>query len=397
MSKRGRVIVGVVGAALLASVWVARRYGAFTTPEDLDKRAEALDAGVPEGWPFDAGDASMPEGGAPGGEVEEAPAVNVFSAIGGTAVIGLRNFTMRDKRDRQVLRIKNLTGEVNLDELQRGIYRVSHATIEGAEITLHRDKGGELSITSALREEPRPVKRALYVPPEEEPKGEDWLIDVGPVSVRDSILTLGFTAKPVRFYIERAKAMVRRTAEDEAPKIYLHDVQGRMLEPDPLPKPVRIAQASGIVRLGGAPMVELTARTCVGNAELRVHAVVPARKKPVRLTVDSAGIGGALGRMGLKIAARRKEEKLQFQHGPVKIDGGPGCEYEKGERRELKAENDTDEKNKDAADKPERASPEAEPQERREKDVDEEREDRQEKREDRQEDRQEDKRENEGN
>lgn len=169
-----------------------------------------LDGGVPEGWPFDALDGSIPEGGAPargapdGGppdqRTDEAPELNVFSAIGGTATIGLRNFTMRDKRGRQVLRIEQLAGEADLNQLRLGTYRVTGATIEGAEITLYREKGGVLSLTNALKEEPLTIQRALYVPPEEKPKGEDWLIDVGPVLVRDSILALGFTAKPVRVY-----------------------------------------------------------------------------------------------------------------------------------------------------------------------------------------------------
>lgn len=391
MSRRAWVIVGAIGVLLLILVWGGSRFGVFDDPADLDTRAEALDAGVPEGWPFDTtADASVPDSGAPDGGADEAPGDNVFAAIGGTATVGLRNFTMRDKQGRQVLRIKNLSGELDLDELQRGVYRVTDASIKGAEIRLYRNKSGGLSISTALRDEPRPVKRALYVPPEEEPKGEDWIIDVGPVSIRDSILTLGFTANPVRFYIESATAIVRRTAEDEAPKIYLHEVRGKMLEPDPLPKPVRIAQASGVVRLEGAPMVELTARTCIGNDELRVNAIVPARKKPVQLTVDSSGIGGALGRMGLKIAANRKDEKLRYQQGPVTIEGGPGCEYERGDRRELKAEND-EEKPKDSSDKPQKASqkPErGEPHEERvEEKRDEKKDERTEKREERQDER----------
>ena len=72
-------------------------------------------------------------------------------------------------------------------------------------------------------------------------------------------------------------------------------------------------------------MVELAARTCVGMSELRVRAVVPARKKPVELTGDSVGSGGALGKMGLTIAAKKKAEAIHFEEGAVKIEGGPSC------------------------------------------------------------------------
>ncbi len=46
------------------------------------------------------------------------------------------------------------------------------------------------------------------------------------------------------------------------------------------------------------------------------------RRGPVQLTLDSSGIIGALGHMGLEIAARRKDDKLHYRHGPVNIEGG---------------------------------------------------------------------------
>jgi len=95
--------------------------------------------------------------------------------------------------------------------------------------------------------------------------------------------------------------------------------------------------------------------------------------------------------MGLKIAARRKEEKLRFQHGPVKIEGGPGCEYERGERRELKAEDDDDEQRKDASNEPEKTSPKPELDEPGEERVEEKREERKEEREEKREEKQGDK------
>ena len=63
----------------------------------------------------------------------------------------------------------------------------------------------------------------------------------------------------------------------------------------------------------------------MGNSELRIHAVVPAKKTAVEITGDSAGLGGALGRMGLKIAGKKKADKLTYRKGPVKLEGGPGC------------------------------------------------------------------------
>ena len=136
------------------------------------------------------------------------------------------------------------------------------------------------------------------------------------------MLTLGFTAKPVRFRIDRGIIRVRKKHDEAKPRIYFDGIKGAMLEPSPLPKPIPIAFAKGIVRLEGRPMVDLVARTCLGASELRVRGMVPARKKPVELTADSAGLGAALGKMGLSIAAKKKADKIQYQEGPVKIEGG---------------------------------------------------------------------------
>ena len=97
------------------------------------------------------------------------------------------------------------------------------------------------------------------------------------------------------------------------------------MKPKPLPNPVRIAWANGLVDLNGKPLVHLAARTCIRKSELRIDAIVEARKQPVHLKGDSAGMGGALGRMGIKIAARRKSDKLSYEHAAVHINGGPGC------------------------------------------------------------------------
>jgi hypothetical protein len=45
----------------------------------------------------------------------------------------------------------------------------------------------------------------------------------------------------------------------------------------------------------------------------------------VHLEGDSAGIGGALGRLGINIAAHVKKDKMSYQHEAVHINGGPGC------------------------------------------------------------------------
>jgi hypothetical protein len=321
MSGRVWVVVGVCVAALLGLLWVASSFGVFATPEDLDRNAESLDAGVLEDWPFDGVDldASVPDAGREVG--------SHALALSGRGVVGLHNFSLNDHQGRNVLKVQSLRGLMDLGALRHGIYRVHSAKAHGVEVTLYRDQTGKLSLTDALSESPAPLKSGLETPPKAKSKEGAWLIEIGPVRVEDATLTIAFTKKLVRIHVESAVITVRRRPEDSAPHIYLEQVQGEMLEPKPLPHPVRIAFAEGLVRLKGAPMVDLVARTCIGRDELRVHAIVPARKEPVELTVDSAGVAGALGRMGLEIASRRKHDKLHYQHGPVKLEGGPGCSH----------------------------------------------------------------------
>jgi hypothetical protein len=116
-------------------------------------------------------------------------------------------------------------------------------------------------------------------------------LEVGPIEVEDALLTLGFTKKPVVFQVDRAKVTVRRRKADAGPVIYIEEVEGHMLKPSPLPKPV--------VRLVGKPLVELT--------------------------VDSAGIAGAFARAGLRIAGHVKRDQMRYKRGAVKVEGGPAC------------------------------------------------------------------------
>ena len=107
--------------------------------------------------------------------------------------------------------------------------------------------------------------------------------------------------------------------------IYFDDIEGALLKPRPLPRPVRIAYAKGIVRLEGRPLVEMVARTCLGVSELRVGALVPARKQPVQLTATSIGVSSLLGRTVLQAVSGIKSDKIDYEWGIVKLDGGPTC------------------------------------------------------------------------
>jgi len=317
-------MAGVRGALVFALIWTAACFG---SSEDRDPKAAGADGGGPadSAAPAPVVDASVLDGGVPKEDVKKPHEKPHSLAVSGRGHHSLHNFTMNDKQGREVVRLKKASGSTDISALQRGAFHMTNAKIEGVELTLYRDEAGQLSLVGALKQQPPTVRQGLMVPPTPKPKKGEWLMEVGPIEVKDATLTIGFTKKPVVFHVDSAKITVQRRPNDPGPVIYIHEVQGHMMKPKPLPKPVRIAWANGLVNLTGKPMVHLAARTCIRKSELRVDAIVEARKEPVHLEGDSAGIGGALGRLGINIAAHVKKDKMKYQHEAVHIDGGPGC------------------------------------------------------------------------
>jgi hypothetical protein len=297
--------------------WLAYREGIFDSPEALD---EQVGGGELEGWPFvDGGveDASAPADAG----VEDAKGPSI--GLGGIGRLSASRLSIEDKQKRNVLRVRNVRASINLRAMRRGAIRVPKGHLEGVELTLFRDHTGKMSIANAFRNPERAQ------PPEEppEPSDEDasWIIGAGPVTLKDVILTLGFTDSPVQFRVDRGTVRVRRGQSDSGPVIYFDEIEGALLKPQPLPRPVRIAYAKGIVRLEGTPLVEMVARTCLGISELRIRAIVPARKQPVELTATSIGVSALLGRTVLKAVAGIKSDKIDYEWGVVKLKGGKTC------------------------------------------------------------------------
>jgi len=332
---------------ILILAWLAFREGLFSSPGALDDQAAALDGGVLDQWPFvdagvdDAGapDAGLPDAGAPDGGQPDAGAPDAAEphagssadtepktlslGLDGVARVSLNKLAIRDKQHRNVLRVRRVRASMKLHDMQRGVMRVPQGHIEGADITLYRDGTGKISLANAFRTSyPAVAPEEL---PEAPPDGGVWLIEAGPITLKDVRLTLGFTATPVQFRIDRGTMRVRRGPNDAGPVIYFDQIEGAMLQPQPLPRPVRIAFAKGVVRLKGHPMVEMVARTCLGISELRVRAVVPARKKPVELTGNSIGVSSLLGRIVLEVVGAFKSDKIHYDWGVVKVGGGRNC------------------------------------------------------------------------
>jgi len=322
---------------ILVFAWLAFREGIFDSPETLDNKAASLDAGALDRWPFldagvadaGAGDASVADAGAEnagepdGGATTEIEERTLSLGLNGLARLSIKNLAIDDKQRRNVLRVKRVRTSMRLGDMQRGTIRVPQGRIEGAEITLYRDETGKISLANAFRTaSPSIAPEEL---PEEPSDGGAWRIEAGPITLKDVRLTLGFTANPVQFRIDRGTMRVRRGPHDSGPLIYFDQIEGAMLKPRPLPSPVRIAFAKGLVRLKGSPMVDMVARTCLGLSELRIHAIVPARQQPVELTANSIGVSSLLGRIVLEAVSVVKSGKVHYQWGVVKIGGGRNC------------------------------------------------------------------------
>jgi hypothetical protein len=332
-AERGVAFAKVFGLSLLFTAlilgWLAFREGIFDGPEDLDARTEGVDSGALEGWPFVDGGVEEPSPAVPtDAGVEDAKGPSL--GLGGIGRLSASKLSIEDKQKRNVLRVRNVRASINLRAMRRGTIRIPKGHLEGVEITLYRDDTGKMSIANAFRgsESAKPAEEPGEEPGEEpEPAADDesWIIGAGPVTLKDVILTLGFMDKPVQFRIDRGSVRVRRGKADSGPLIYFDDIEGALLKPQPLPRPVRIAYARGIVRLGGRPLVEMAARTCIGISELRIRAVVPARKQAVDLTATSIGVGSLLGRTVLQAVAGVKPDKIDYEWGWVKLKGGKKC------------------------------------------------------------------------
>ena len=326
-SQRTSLAKSVVLSLLITVIvlgWLAFREGIFDSPKALDEQAAALEAGALERWPFadagledagvqDAGvqDAGLEDAGAPdGGLAKEDDATGPSLGLDGVARLSASKLSIDDKQKRNALRVRHVRASIRLRAMQRAPFAFPTDASRAST---------SLCIANALR------AAQPAVPPEEQPDSGEWLIEAGPITLKDVVLTLGFTANPVQFRVDRGTLRVRRGPAAAGPVIYFDQIEGALLKPRPLPRPIRIAYAKGLVRLKGRPLVEMVARTCLGISELRIRAIVPARRQPVRLTATSIGVSSLLGRAVLQTVGEIKSDKVDYEWGAVKLEGGRNC------------------------------------------------------------------------
>jgi hypothetical protein len=302
-------LVFLSGVILGAVLWAVSDLALLGFRGDMDLRAEDIDGTeLYDDTPIRALGDMTPE------ERDK------FFPIWGRAYFGVSNFKLNDQQGRTVIKVKNLRGNFNLDKLRTGVYRGSVRKAEEIDLWLYRAPSGEVSLAEAFGTTPTPVKRDLGL---EVPLG-DWAMEVGPVRVSRTRLHIMMTDTPVVIELEDATVYARQRPGETAPKIFITEARARMVEPKPLPNPIRIPYATAVVALSGKPLVDLTAVACVNREPLRVRVVVPTKVSRVFITANAESVSGGLGLMGLKIAGEIEKE-LEVKSGPVKVKTEPDC------------------------------------------------------------------------
>jgi hypothetical protein len=243
----------------------------------------------------------------------------------GTAEAKLRNFEIHDLQGHRVLHVDHFSAELDLEDMQKRVMRLSKGRVKGVDVLLRRGESGRISLAEVLGRDPQ-KKRA---DPEERRE-----LALGPFQIEDARLRIMLGMRPVTFQIDRAQVRITRGLEEKAPKIFLSGIHGRMVDPDPLPQPIRIVGGEGVVDLARDPLVDVRARVCIGNGELRMHVGLPDSRQPVNLRAEAEGFMGKAALMALGLAANIKDEKITLSNGPVQVAAEGDCSRSEG--RDLK-------------------------------------------------------------
>jgi hypothetical protein len=239
--------------------------------------------------------------------------------MGGDMSTVMRSFTLRDFEGQKVLEVDRLSAFVDLDAMRRGLVRMPRGTVSDVKVLLRKGKSGRVSLSDALRnttEKPTPGK-------------SDTLLEIGPLSVKDAELTIAMGDTPIVVHVDEAVLRVQRTPSDEAPRVFLSGIRGKLLKPA-LPQDVTIRGADGIVDLIGGPLVDLRTRVCIGESEMKLRVVVPERKERTEITVDPSGPLGYAGLFALNVVSKVKSDKLSVGQAPVEVKEGQSCSSSAG-------------------------------------------------------------------
>jgi hypothetical protein len=251
----------------------------------------------------------------------------------GTAEARLRNFEIHDLQGHRVLHVDHFGAELDLEDMQKRVVRLTQGRVRGVDVLLRRGESGRISLAEVLGRDPEKKKA--------EP-GEPRELALGPFQIENAQLRVALGARPITFKIDRAQVRITRKLDEKAPKIFLSGIHGHMADPNPLPQPVRIVGGEGVVDLARDPLVDVRARVCIGNGELRMHVGLPDSRQPVNLRAEAEGFMGKAAMMALSLAAIIKDEKITLHDGSVQVAEAGDCSRSEGRelKRELKEKHD---------------------------------------------------------
>jgi hypothetical protein len=252
--------------------------------------------------------------------------------LSGTAHTTVKDFELKDLQDVRVLHLEELKATLDLAALNRHLIRMTHGQVRGVNLVIRRGNSGRVSLAEAFGTDP---SEQAGKGKDDAPKTAPNLLQIGPLQVRNAQIRVALTDRPLVFHVDQATVRVQRTRADTAPKIFLSNLHGHMVEPDPLPQPVRIRGGSGVIDLAKDPLVDLRTRVCVGGAELRVHIELEKQRRPVLMRAEAEGLAARAALLALGIVSRIKDDKLSVSKGPVGIEEPWECTRAEGrEKRE---------------------------------------------------------------
>jgi hypothetical protein len=227
----------------------------------------------------------------------------------------VRSFALEDLDGNTVLKVDRLTAFVDLDAMRRGLVRMPRGHASHIQVLLRRGKSGRVSLSEAVR--------ATREPPERHKS--PTRLDIGPLQIEDVDMTVDMGGTPIVLHVDRARIRIQRNPDDLAPRVFLSHVHGRMVKPQPLPRPISIRGAEGLVKIEGGPLVDLRARACLGNSELRLRIELPERRTRTHMTVDADGPLANAALLALGLVSRIKDDKLAVDYGDVEVAGKADC------------------------------------------------------------------------
>ena len=246
--------------------------------------------------------------------------------VGGDLFTTIKRFTLEDPEGHTVLSVGEIGAFVDLGAIGKSeLIRMPRGHAHDVELLLRRGPSGRVSLSEAFRgnsEPHEPTRKRGGTP-----------LQIGPLQVKNVNMTVAMGKTPVVIHIDRAVVRVQRKLTDLAPRIFLSEVHGHMVRPDPLPLPIAIEGAEGVIDLAGDPLIDIRARVCFDDSEMRIRIQMPERQERAQMIVDAHGPLATSALIALNLVSVFKSEKLSVNSGSVAIEEPFECATSKARER----------------------------------------------------------------